>query len=74
MIFGIKKGGNLMGKNEMGSPMNASIQSVKDRSDVEFGTGNVDDVRIEVKKSTPEASRYTESTKQRRARQMNQKR
>ena len=63
-----------MGKNEMGSPMNASMQSIKDKSDVEFGTGNVDDVRIDVKKSTPEASRFTESSKKRRARQTNQKR
>lgn len=38
-----------MGKNEMGSPMNASMQSVKEKSDVEFGTGNVADVRIDVK-------------------------
>lgn len=58
-----------MGKNEMGSPMNASMQSIKNKADVEFGTGNVDDVRIDVKKSTPEASRYTESAKQRRTRE-----
>lgn len=62
-----------MGKNEMGSPINASMQSVKEKSDVEFGTGNVADVRIDVKKSTPEAARYTESAKTRRTRQMNQK-
>ena len=35
-----------MGKNEMGSPMNASMQSIKDKSDVEFGTGNVPDTRV----------------------------
>lgn len=64
-----------MGKNEMGSPMNASVQNIKDKTDVEFGTGNVPDTRLEVKKSTPEAARYTESAKTRRTRQtINQKR
>ncbi len=37
-----------MGKNEMGSPMNASVQSIKNKNDVEFGTGNVPDTRLEV--------------------------
>ena len=46
-----------MGKNEMGSPMNAYV---------EFGTGNVPDTRLEVKKSLPEARRYTQSSKDRR--------
>ena len=55
-----------MGKNEMGSPMNASVQSIKNKNDVEFGTGNVPDTRIEVKKSLPEARRYTQSSKDRR--------
>ena len=55
-----------MGKNEMGSPMNASMQSIKDKSDVEFGTGNVPDTRLEVKKSLPEAKRITQSAKDRR--------
>ena len=41
----------------MGSPMNASMQQVKNKSDVEFGTGNVADTRLEVKKSLPEAKR-----------------
>ncbi len=52
-----------MGKNEMGSPMNASVQSIKNKNDVEFGTGNVPDTRLEVKKSLPEARRYTQSSK-----------
>ncbi len=30
-----------MGKNEMGSPMNASVQSIKNKNDVEFGTGKI---------------------------------
>ena len=55
-----------MGKNEMGSPMNASVENIKNKSDVEFGTGNVDDTRLEVKKSLPEAKRFTESAKDRR--------
>jgi len=55
-----------MGKNEMGSPMNASVENIKNKSDVEFGTGNVDDTRLEVKKSLPEAKRFTESSKDRR--------
>ena len=55
-----------MGKNEMGSPMNASMQQVKNKSDVEFGTGNVAYTRLEVKKSLPEAKRFTQSSKDRR--------
>ena len=55
-----------MGKNEMGSPMNASVQSIKNKNDVEFGTGNVPDTRLEVKKSLPEDRRYTQSSKDRR--------
>ena len=55
-----------MGKNEMGSPMNASVENIKNKSDVEFGTGNVDDTRLEVKKSLPEAKRFTGSSKDRR--------
>ena len=63
-----------MGKNEMASPMNASIQNIKNKSDVEFGTGNVDDTRLEVKKSLPEAKRFTESAKGRRNTQQIMKR
>ena len=31
---------------------------VLNKSDVEFGTGNVPDTRLEVKKSLPEAKRF----------------
>lgn len=55
-----------MGKNEMGSPMNASVQSIKNKNDVDFVTGNVPDTRLEFKKSVPEARRYTKSSKDRR--------
>ena len=58
----------------MGSPMNASVESIKDKSDVEFGTGNVDDTRLEVKKSLPEAKRFMESPKDRRNSQQIMKR
>ena len=55
-----------MGKNEMGSPMNASVQSIKNKNDVEFSTGNVPDTKKKKKKSLPEARRYTQSSKDRR--------
>ena len=56
-----------MGKNEMGSPMNASMQQVL-KINLMWSSEQVmwPDTRLEVKKSLPEAKRFTQSAKDRR--------
>jgi len=48
---------------------NKSKKAFKNKQDVEFGTGNVADLRLEVKKSLPEASRFTEKDQNKKFRQ-----
>ncbi|MGL4373113.1 MAG: hypothetical protein ACRCS6_04960 [Turicibacter sp.] len=58
-----------MGKNELGSPMNAVKGPVKGKVDVEFGTGS-GDLQKKVKKATHQASQNTQSQQLKREKDM----